>query len=160
MDRAESFEAALKLAPGKTALLVVDMQRGFLDPGEAMEVPHARDIIPRIRGMMSRACGTSIASPGSRNPRCMSTTSSAVLPGASFSAASNDSARSIGGAPSDQPSPRLAFGCASNDPLSPRLAFGCASNDPLSPRLAFGCASNYHAATENALGLCRTAFTQ
>ena len=52
MDRAESFEAALKLAPGKTALLVVDMQRGFLDPGEAMEVPHARDIIPRIRALL------------------------------------------------------------------------------------------------------------
>ena len=34
------------------ALLVVDMQRGFLDPGEAMEVPPARDIIPRIRTLL------------------------------------------------------------------------------------------------------------
>ncbi|MDO8478367.1 MAG: isochorismatase family protein, partial [Candidatus Rokubacteria bacterium] len=38
--------------PGKTALVVVDMQRGFLDPGEAMEVPPARDIIPRIRTLL------------------------------------------------------------------------------------------------------------
>jgi nicotinamidase-related amidase len=52
MDRAESFEAALKLVPGKTALLVVDMQRAFLDPGEAMEVPPARDVIPQIRALL------------------------------------------------------------------------------------------------------------
>lgn len=52
MDRAEAFEAALKLAPGKTALVVVDMQRGFLNPGEAMEVPAARDIIPRIHTLL------------------------------------------------------------------------------------------------------------
>ena len=52
MDRVDAFEAALKLTPGKTALLVVDMQRGFLDPGEAMEVPPARDIIPRIRTLL------------------------------------------------------------------------------------------------------------
>ena len=52
MDRAEAFEAALKLAPGKTALLIVDMQRGFLDAGEAMEVPPARDVIPQIRALL------------------------------------------------------------------------------------------------------------
>jgi nicotinamidase-related amidase len=52
MDRAGAFEAALKPQPGKTALLVVDMQRGFLDPGEAMEVPPARDIIPQIRTLL------------------------------------------------------------------------------------------------------------
>ena len=52
MDRAEALEAALRLAPGKTALVVVDMQRGFLDPGEAMEVPPARDIVPTIRSLV------------------------------------------------------------------------------------------------------------
>src|SRR6266581_1859098 len=59
---------------------------------------------------MSRADGTSIASPGSRNARCMSTTSSAVLPGSSFSASSNASARSIrwwSAQRSTQPSARL-----------------------------------------------------
>ncbi|MDP2702196.1 MAG: isochorismatase family protein [Candidatus Rokubacteria bacterium] len=51
-DRTEAFEAALKLAPGKTALVVVDMQRAFLDPGEAMEVPPARDIVPQIQTLL------------------------------------------------------------------------------------------------------------
>ncbi|HTY78843.1 MAG TPA: isochorismatase family cysteine hydrolase [Candidatus Bathyarchaeia archaeon] len=53
MDRAEAFEAHLKLEPGKTALLVVDMQRAFLDPGEAMEVPPARDIVPQIQSLLA-----------------------------------------------------------------------------------------------------------
>jgi nicotinamidase-related amidase len=35
-DRRETFELAPE--PGRTALVVVDMQRGFLDPSEAMEV--------------------------------------------------------------------------------------------------------------------------
>ncbi len=38
-DRREMFERALAPEPGRTALVVVDMQRGFLDPGEPMEVP-------------------------------------------------------------------------------------------------------------------------
>jgi len=53
VDRAEAFEAHLKLEPGKTALLVVDMQRAFLDPGEAMEVPPARDIVPQIQSLLA-----------------------------------------------------------------------------------------------------------
>src|SRR5437867_11177551 len=52
MDRTGTFEEALKLEPGKTALLVVDMQRAFLDPGEAMEVPPARDIVPQIQALL------------------------------------------------------------------------------------------------------------
>jgi nicotinamidase-related amidase len=54
MDRTEGFEALLKLEPGRTALLVVDMQRAFLDPGEAMEVPPARDIVPQIQILLTR----------------------------------------------------------------------------------------------------------
>jgi nicotinamidase-related amidase len=51
-DRRETFEHALAPEPGRTALVVVDMQRGFLDPGEAMEVPPARAIVPVIRGLL------------------------------------------------------------------------------------------------------------
>jgi ureidoacrylate peracid hydrolase len=40
--------------PGRTALLVVDMQRGFLDPGQALEVPPAREIVPRLRALLER----------------------------------------------------------------------------------------------------------
>ena len=36
---ATSSSATLPLDPGRTALLVVDMQRAFVDPGQAMEVP-------------------------------------------------------------------------------------------------------------------------
>jgi nicotinamidase-related amidase len=51
-DRRETFERVLAPEPGRTALVVVDMQRGFLDPGEAMEVPPAREIVPVIQDEM------------------------------------------------------------------------------------------------------------
>jgi biuret amidohydrolase len=53
VDRRESFEQAIPLVPGRTALLIVDMQRAFLDPGEAMEVPPARDIVPGIQRLLA-----------------------------------------------------------------------------------------------------------
>lgn len=51
-ERAELFGRVLRLEPGRTALVVVDMQRGFLDPGEALEVPPAREIVPRVRSLL------------------------------------------------------------------------------------------------------------
>src|SRR5438093_1280 len=51
-DRRETFERVMAPEPGRTALVVVDMQRGFLDPGEAMEVPPAREIVPVIQGLL------------------------------------------------------------------------------------------------------------
>ncbi len=53
LDRRSIFEQALKPAPGRTALLVVDMQRAFLEPGEIMEVPAARAIVPRIQELLA-----------------------------------------------------------------------------------------------------------
>jgi ureidoacrylate peracid hydrolase len=53
-DRTETFERVLRLEPGRTALLVVDMQRAFLDPGAAMEVPEARAIVPTVAGLIAR----------------------------------------------------------------------------------------------------------
>jgi nicotinamidase-related amidase len=35
------------------ALLVIDMQRGFVEPGQAMEVPPARGIVPRIQDLLT-----------------------------------------------------------------------------------------------------------
>ena len=52
-DRTETFERVLPLELGRTALLVVDMQRGFLDPGAAMEVPEARTIVPTVAGLIA-----------------------------------------------------------------------------------------------------------
>ena len=58
-DRRETFEQILALRPASTALLVVDMQRGFLDPGEALEVPPARQTVPTIQALIAsfRAVG-------------------------------------------------------------------------------------------------------
>src|SRR6267142_1298657 len=52
-DRGETFERVLAPEPGRTALVVVDMQRGFLEPGEAMAVPPAREIVPVIQSLLS-----------------------------------------------------------------------------------------------------------
>jgi ureidoacrylate peracid hydrolase len=58
-DRAETFDRVLRLEPARTALLVVDMQRGFVEPGQAMEVPPARQTVPAIRALLDafRAAG-------------------------------------------------------------------------------------------------------
>lgn len=52
MSRSGTFARGLTLEPGRTALLVVDMQRGFVLPGEAMEVPTAREAVPQIRALV------------------------------------------------------------------------------------------------------------
>ncbi|MGH7397540.1 MAG: cysteine hydrolase family protein [Candidatus Rokuibacteriota bacterium] len=52
MPREEIFRNVLPLDPGRTALLVVDMQRAFVEAGQAMEVPPARDVVPRIQALM------------------------------------------------------------------------------------------------------------
>lgn len=51
-DRTATFERVLRLQPGRTALVVVDMQRGFVEAGQAMEVPPARDTVPVIRALL------------------------------------------------------------------------------------------------------------
>jgi len=53
VDRRATFERVLQLEPGRTALVVVDMQRAIVEPGEAMEVPAAREIVPRIQELIS-----------------------------------------------------------------------------------------------------------
>jgi nicotinamidase-related amidase len=52
-DRVAAFDKALAPAAGRTALIVVDMQRAFVEPGEAMEVPAAREIVPRIQELLT-----------------------------------------------------------------------------------------------------------
>ena len=53
--RQERIDELHRCQPGRTALLVVDMQRGFLEPGAALEVPPGRAIIPAI-GSLIEAC--------------------------------------------------------------------------------------------------------
>jgi ureidoacrylate peracid hydrolase len=51
----------IAIEPSKTALLVVDMQTGFVAPGAVGEIPMAREIAPninRLAGALRRAGGT------------------------------------------------------------------------------------------------------
>lgn len=48
------------LEPGRTALLVIDLQHGFLDPGASLEVPKGRDILPNVVQLVA-ACRRSQA---------------------------------------------------------------------------------------------------
>ena len=41
-----------RFVPNRTALLVIDMQRAFVDPGAALEVPQAQQIIPNLRQLI------------------------------------------------------------------------------------------------------------
>jgi nicotinamidase-related amidase len=51
----ERIDQLHRLEPGRTALLIVDMQRGFLEPGAALEVPPGREIIPQLQKLLA-AC--------------------------------------------------------------------------------------------------------
>lgn len=51
----ERIDELHRLQPGRTALLVIDMQRGFLEPGAALEVPPGRAIIPNLQRLIT-AC--------------------------------------------------------------------------------------------------------
>ena len=53
--RQERIDELHRLQPGRTALLVIDMQHGFLDPGAALEVPQGRDVVPNVRRLVD-AC--------------------------------------------------------------------------------------------------------
>jgi ureidoacrylate peracid hydrolase len=52
LARTGRIDEVHRLEPGRTALLVIDMQRGFLDPGAALEVPPGRAIIPNLRRLI------------------------------------------------------------------------------------------------------------
>ncbi len=51
----ERIDELHRCRAGRTALLVIDMQRGFLESGAALEVPQGRDIVPNIRRLIE-AC--------------------------------------------------------------------------------------------------------
>jgi ureidoacrylate peracid hydrolase len=48
----EQIETLHRLQPGRTALLVIDMQHGFLDPGAALEVSPGRALIPNLQRLL------------------------------------------------------------------------------------------------------------
>jgi ureidoacrylate peracid hydrolase len=54
-NKTQRIEHSHRLAPGNSALIVVDMQHGFLDEGASLEVPKGRDAVPRIARLID-AC--------------------------------------------------------------------------------------------------------
>ena len=61
MRRRGRVQPFVTIEPRKTALLVVDMQTGFLEPGAVAEMPAAREIVPninRLANALRRAGGT------------------------------------------------------------------------------------------------------
>lgn len=59
-----------KLTPAKTALLVVDMQNYFMAPGQQLETPVAREIVPNVNRLASalRAAGGTVVWIRNRTP--------------------------------------------------------------------------------------------
>ncbi len=53
--RQERIDQLHRFQPGRSALLVIDMQHGFLDPGAALEVAPGREIVPNVRRLID-AC--------------------------------------------------------------------------------------------------------
>ncbi len=50
--RQERIDTLHEIQKGRVALLVIDMQRGFLEPGAALEVPPGRELIPCIKRLI------------------------------------------------------------------------------------------------------------
>jgi ureidoacrylate peracid hydrolase len=55
IDRQTRIDRTHRCPSERTALLVIDMQHGFLDPGASLEVPKGRAIIPNLRKLIA-AC--------------------------------------------------------------------------------------------------------
>jgi ureidoacrylate peracid hydrolase len=49
----ERIDRLHRCQAGRTALLVIDMQRGFLEPGAALEVPEGRRIVPNLQKLIA-----------------------------------------------------------------------------------------------------------
>ena len=56
----ERIDELHRLRPGQTALVVIDMQHGFLDPGAALEVPAGRDIVPNLKRLIDACRGRGV----------------------------------------------------------------------------------------------------
>jgi len=56
----ERVDELHRLRPGQTALVVIDMQHGFLDPGAALEVPAGREIVPNLMRLVEVCRGRGV----------------------------------------------------------------------------------------------------
>jgi nicotinamidase-related amidase len=49
-----------RMDPARTALLVIDMQRSFMDPGSSLYVPTAREILPPVKDLVEFCRGARV----------------------------------------------------------------------------------------------------
>jgi len=49
-----------RMDPKRTALLVIDMQRSFMDPGSSLYVPTSWEILPRVKGLIEFCRGARV----------------------------------------------------------------------------------------------------
>ena len=56
----DRIEQSHRVEQGKSALLVIDMQHGFLDEGASLEVPKGREILPNIEQLVEACRGHQI----------------------------------------------------------------------------------------------------
>lgn len=56
----ERIDRLHRVQSGRTALVVIDMQRGFIDPGAALEVPPAREIVPNLVRLIEACRSTAV----------------------------------------------------------------------------------------------------
>lgn len=59
LRRRESLHVFTDLVPARTAHVVIDLQNGFMAPGQPMEIPIAREIVPNVNRISAalRAAG-------------------------------------------------------------------------------------------------------
>jgi ureidoacrylate peracid hydrolase len=63
MDRVKALRGRIhmfdRLDPARTAHIIVDLQNGFMEPGAAVEIPQAREIVPNVNRISAavRAAG-------------------------------------------------------------------------------------------------------
>jgi ureidoacrylate peracid hydrolase len=58
--KARRIQEMHRMDPGRTALLVIDMQRSFMDPASSLYVPTSWDILPRVKSLVEFCRGARI----------------------------------------------------------------------------------------------------
>jgi biuret amidohydrolase len=58
--KAARIQEIHRMDPARTALLVIDMQRSFMDPGSSLYVPTARDILPAVKSLVDFCRGARV----------------------------------------------------------------------------------------------------
>lgn len=49
----EAIRESHRVTSGASALMIIDMQHGFLDPGASLEVPKGREVVPNVQRLLA-----------------------------------------------------------------------------------------------------------